>query len=221
MLGENRRREQMFYYVRMEDIVPEDHLLRLVDKHIDLSFIRGKVKHLYSHTGRPSIAPEVLLRMLLIGYLYGISSERRLCEEVGMHIGYRWFVGLNLQDKVPDHSTFSKNRNERFAEGKVFQEIFDEIVVQAMGKKLISGRVLYTDSTHLKASANKNKFTGLPKTAAGSSGVGPSKVHQCTSFTRKVIRGPGLWTNRVPLNVEPETRSHFISALTPAFCPLE
>jgi transposase len=116
MLGEKQRKEPMFYYVRMEDIVPEDHLLRLVNKHIDFSFIRKKVKHLYSHTGRPSIDPEVLLRMLLIGYLYGITSERRLCEEIKMHIGYRWFVGLSLEDKVPDHSTFSKNRHERFAE---------------------------------------------------------------------------------------------------------
>jgi len=83
----------MFYYVRMEEMIPENHLLRLVDKHIDLGFIREKVKHLYSHTGRPSVDPEVLLRMILIGYLYGITSERRLCEEVKMHIGYRWFVG--------------------------------------------------------------------------------------------------------------------------------
>jgi transposase len=76
----------MFYYVRMEDMVPENHLLRLIDKYIDLGFIRGKVKHLYSHTGRPSIDPEILLRILLIGYLYGITSERRLCEDVNMHL---------------------------------------------------------------------------------------------------------------------------------------
>jgi len=86
LLGEKQRSEPMFYYVRMEDIVPDDHLLRLVDKYIDFSFIREKVRHLYSHTGRPSIDPEVLLRMLLIGYLYGITSERRLCEEAKMHI---------------------------------------------------------------------------------------------------------------------------------------
>ena len=96
MLGETQRKEPMFYYIRIEEMIPENHLLRLVDKHIELSFIREKVKHLYSHTGRPSIDPEILLRMLLIGYLYGITSERRLCEEVKMHIGYRWFVGLNF-----------------------------------------------------------------------------------------------------------------------------
>jgi len=144
----------MFYYVRMEDIVPDDHLLRMIDRHIDFSFIKQKVKHLYSHTGRPSIDPEVLLRMLLIGYLYGITSERRLCEEVKMHIGYRWFVGLSLEDKVPDHSTFSKNRHERFSEGDIFQEIFDEIVKQCIEKGLVRGRHLTVDSTYIKANAS-------------------------------------------------------------------
>jgi transposase len=143
----------MFYYVRMEDIVPENHLLRLIDRHIDLKFIRNKVKHLYSHTGRPSIDPEVLLRMLLIGYLYGITSERRLCEEVQMHIGYRWFVGLNLEDKVPDHSTFSKNRHERFSESDLFQRIFDEIVNQCVSQGLLTGRHLTVDSTYVQANA--------------------------------------------------------------------
>lgn len=154
MLGEKQREEPMFYYVRMEDIVPEDHLLRLIDRHIDFSFIRNKVKHLYSHTGRPSIDPEVLLRMLLIGYLYGVTSERRLCEEVKMHIGYRWFVGLTLEDRVPDHSTFSKNRHDRFSEDDIFQEIFDEIVNQCIDKGLLTGKHLTVDSTYIKANAS-------------------------------------------------------------------
>ncbi len=154
MIGDHERKEPMFYYVRMEDIVPKDHLLRLVDKHIDLSFIREKVKHLYSHTGRPSVDPEILLRMLLIGYLYGITSERRLCEEAKMHIGYRWFVGLSLQEKVPDHSTFSKNRHERFSENDIFQKIFDEIVSQCIKKGLLTGKHLTVDSTYIKANAS-------------------------------------------------------------------
>jgi transposase len=134
----------MFYYVRMEDIIPENHLLRLIDRHIDLKFVRGKVKHLYSRTGRPSVDPEVLLRMLLIGYLYGITSERRLCEEVQMHIGYRWFVGLNLEDKVPD---------ERFTESDLFQRIFDEIVNQCISQGLLTGKHLTVDSTYVQANA--------------------------------------------------------------------
>lgn len=154
LLGERQRKEPMFYYVRMEDMIPENHLLRLVDKHIDLNFIREKVKHLYSHTGRPSVDPEVLLRMLLIGYLYGITSERRLCEELKMHIGYRWFVGLSLEDKVPDHSTFSKNRHERFSEGDIFQKIFDEIISQCITKGLLTGKHVTVDSTYIKANAS-------------------------------------------------------------------
>lgn len=154
MLGESQRKEPMFYYVRMEEMIPATHLLRLVDKHVDLNFIRDKVKHLYSHTGRPSIDPEILLRMLLIGYLYGITSERRLCEEVKMHIGYRWFVGLNLEDKIPDHSTFSKNRHERFSKSDVFQKIFDEIINQCIAKGLLTGKHLTVDSTYIKANAS-------------------------------------------------------------------
>ena len=154
MLGENKRQEPMFHYIRIEDMVPENHLLRLVDKYIDFSFIRKKVQHLYSHTGRPSIDPEVLLRMLIIGYLYGVTSERRLCEEAKMHIGYRWFIGLSLEDKVPDHSTFSKNRHERFGENNIFQEIFDEIVSQCVGHGLLTGKHLTVDSTYIKANAS-------------------------------------------------------------------
>jgi transposase len=154
LLGENQRKEPMFYYVRMEEMVPEDHLLRGIDKHIDFSFIQEKVRHLYSHTGRPSIDPEVLLRMLLIGYLYGITAERRLCEDVKMHIGYRWFVGLNLEDKVPDHSTFSKNRHDRFSESDLFQQIFDAIVQQCIDKGLLTGKHLTVDSTYIGANAS-------------------------------------------------------------------
>jgi len=154
LLGENKRQEPMFHYIRIEDMVPENHLLRLVDKYIDFSFIREKVKHLYSHTGRPSIDPEVLLRMLIIGYLYGITSERRLCEEAKMHIGYRWFIGLSLEDKVPDHSTFSKNRHQRFAENNTFQGIFDEIISQCLNEGLLTGKHLTVDSTYIRANAS-------------------------------------------------------------------
>ena len=154
LLGEQQKQEAMFHYIRMEDMVPENHLLRLVDKYIDFSFIREKVKHLYSHTGRPSIDPEVMLRMLIIGYLYGITSERRLCEELKMHIGYRWFTGLSLENKVPDHSTFSKNRHQRFAENNTFQDIFDEIINQCLSEGLLTGKHLTVDSTYIKANAS-------------------------------------------------------------------
>lgn len=154
MLGRKDRSEKMFYYVKIDDLIPEDHPLRLIHRYVDLGFIRKKVAHLYSHTGRPSIDPEVLLRMLLIGYLYGITSERRLCEEVKMHLGYRWFVGLDLEDEVPDHSTFSHNRHDRFHESTLFQDIFDEIVTQCMTHGLVKGTHLTVDATHIRANAS-------------------------------------------------------------------
>lgn len=154
MIGEKSKEEKLFYYLRPEDLIPQDHILRLIDQHVDFSFIRAKVEHLYSHTGRPSVDPEVMMRMLVVGYLFGISSERRLCDEVQMHVGYRWFVGLSLQDRVPDHSTFSKNRHGRFKESGIYQEMFDAIVRQCIEKGLVTGKHLTVDSTLVKANAS-------------------------------------------------------------------
>lgn len=154
MIGKKERVERLFYYIRLDHLIPQDHVLRLIDQHVEFSFIRPKVKHLYSPTGRPSVDPEVMMRMLLVGYLFGISSERRLCDEVQMHLGYRWFVGLSPEDKVPDHSTFSKNRHGRFKESAVYQEIFDEIVRQCIEKGLVTGKHLTVDSTLVRANAS-------------------------------------------------------------------
>src|ERR1700759_2348464 len=128
MMGQRTRSESLFYYFRLEDQVPENHLLRLVDKHIDFGFIHERLKDSYSDTGRPSIDPELLLRILLIGYLYGISSERKLVEELRMHLAWRWFTGLGFDEEVPHHSTFSKNRHGRFQESKLFEQLFEEVV---------------------------------------------------------------------------------------------
>lgn len=154
MIGEKKREEKLFYYIRLDHLIPQDHILRLIDQHVDFSFIRSKVEHLYSHTGRPSVDPEVMMRMLLVGYLFGITSERRLCDEVQMHLGYRWFVGLSPEDKVADHSTFSKNRHGRFGESAVYQGMFDEIVRQCIEKGLVTGKHLTVDSTLVKANAS-------------------------------------------------------------------
>lgn len=159
MLREPNNKQIGMEFVCIEELVPKDHLLRKIDQVIDFDFIRDKVKDLYcADNGRPAIDPVVLFKMLFIGYLFGIRSERQLVREVQVNVSYRWFIGFNLTDKIPDASTFSQNRRRRFTESTIYQEIFDEIVLQAMGKRLINGRVLYTDSTHLKASANKNKF---------------------------------------------------------------
>ena len=125
MMGQHDRSEALFYYFRLEDQVPETHLLRLIEKHISFSFVREKLKASYSETGRPSIDPELLLRILLIGYLYGISSERKLVEELRMHLAWRWFTGLGFDQEIPHHSTFSKNRHGRFQESKLFEQLFE------------------------------------------------------------------------------------------------
>jgi len=108
MMGQHSRAEALFYYFRLEDQVPETHLLRLIDKHISFAFVREKLKDSYSETGRPSIDPELLLRILLIGYLYGVTSERKLVEELRMHLAWRWFTGLGFDEEIPHHSTFSE-----------------------------------------------------------------------------------------------------------------
>jgi len=127
MMGHQPRSESLFYYFGLEEQIPEDHLLRLIDRYVDLSFVRERLRGFYSSTGRPSIDPEVLLRLLLVGYLNGITSERRLLEEMPMH-AYRWFTRLDFSQEVPDHSTFSKNRHGRFRQSGVFREVFEEIV---------------------------------------------------------------------------------------------
>lgn len=146
-------------YVTLERLVPEDHLLRKVEAAIDFEFIRDRVRDLYCpDNGRPAIDPVVLFKMLFIGYLYGIRSERQLVRDIQVNMAYRWFLGLSLQDRVPDASTLSQNRRRRFTGSGIYQEIFDEIVMQAAKRDMVGGRKLYTDSTHLKANANKRRF---------------------------------------------------------------
>ncbi len=127
--------------VTLESLVPSDHLVRKIARTVDFEFIRDRVAHLYCpDNGRPALDPVLLFKMLLIGYLFGVRSERQLMREIQVNVAYRWFLGLRLTDKVPDASTISQNRRRRFNETTVFQEIFDEIVLQAMGHGLVDGR---------------------------------------------------------------------------------
>src|SRR5690606_33673085 len=127
-------------------------------QYIDFTFIRDKVRPFYSEThGRPSIDPVMLFKMLFIGYLYGIRSERQLEQEINLNLAYRWVLGIGLSKTPPDQGTISWNRQYRFKDTTVFQEIFDEIVQLAISNRMVAGRVLITDSTHLKANANKRK----------------------------------------------------------------
>jgi len=155
MMGHHARSEALFYYFRLEDQVPENHLLRLIEKHISFGFVRERLKDSYSETGRPSIDPELLLRILLIGYLYGIASERKLVEELRMHLAWRWFTGLGFDQEIPHHSTFSKNRHGRFQESKLFEQLFEEIVRQCVEVGLVQGKHLSVDGSFVEANAAK------------------------------------------------------------------
>lgn len=159
MLKDTFPPQDQMEFVCIENLVPQGHLLRKIARHIDFTFVWDKCRPLYcADNGRPAVDPVVLFKILLIGYLYGIRSERQLIRDIEVNMAYRWFLGLSLTDKVIDHSTLSQNRARRFSDNTVYQEIFDEIVFLAMRKGLVSGECLYTDSTHLKANANKNKF---------------------------------------------------------------
>jgi transposase len=155
MMGQHERSEALFYYFRLEDQVPETHLLRLIERHISFAFVRERLKQSYSETGRPSIDPELLLRILLIGYLYGITSERKLVEELRMHLAWRWFTGLGFDQEIPHHSTFSKNRHGRFQESKLFEELFEQIVRQCLAVGLVQGKHLSVDGSFVEANAAK------------------------------------------------------------------
>ncbi|WP_032449954.1 IS5/IS1182 family transposase, partial [Brucella sp. 83/13] len=145
--------------VTLEQLVPKDHLLRRIDAVIDFTFIHDRVSGLYcADNGRPALDPTLMFKALFIGYLFGIRSERQLVREIEVNVAYRWFLRLKLTDTVFDASTLSQNRRRRFNDTDVAQAIFDHIVEQAISHGLVDGTVLYTDSTHLKANANKGKY---------------------------------------------------------------
>jgi len=149
--------EPLFYSFSLEDHVPSNHLLRGVDHFLDLSDLRRHLEAFYSSTGRPSIDPELMIRMLIIGYCFGIRSERRLCEEVHLNLAYRWFCRLSLSDKVPDHSTFSKNRHGRFRDSDAFRRLFEQVLERCMAEGLVGGEGFAVDASVIKADASRHR----------------------------------------------------------------
>ena len=133
--------------------MPCEHFLRDLARLVDFDFIYGLVAPLYSDVGRPSVDPVIIVKSLLLGYLYGIPSERRLEQEIRVNIAYHWFLGLNLGDPVPDHSTFSQLRRRKFSDGMLFQKIFDEVVRHCIETGLVTGKTLVMDATHVRANA--------------------------------------------------------------------
>jgi len=171
MMGERTlMQEALFYSFSLEDHVPQDHLLRSIDRFVDLSGIREHLRPYYSETGRPSIDPELMIRMLIVGYCLGIRSERRLCEEVHLNLAYRWFCRLGLDGGVPDHSTFSKNRHGRFRDSDLLRQLFETTVARCITEGLVGGEGFAVDASMIKADANRQRSVpgseGLPPEAA-------------------------------------------------------
>ena len=153
-------REQLFYTFSMEDHVPEGHLLRGIHHFLDLSSFRQHMEPFYSPVGRPSVDPDLMIRMLIVGYCFGIRSERRLCEEVHLNLAYRWFCRLGLEDPVPNHSTFSKNRHGRFRDSEAFRQLFESVLARCMAEGLVRGEGFATDASIIKADAQRQR--GVP-----------------------------------------------------------
>jgi transposase len=146
---------RLFYEFALEDVVPRDHLLRRIDAALDLSWLRTELAPYYSHTGCPSVDPELMIRMLIVGYCYSIRSERRLCQEVALNLAYRWFCRLGLEDRVPDHSTFSVNRHGRFRESDVLRSVFERVVHRCMEAGLVRGEGFAVDASVIEADASR------------------------------------------------------------------
>lgn len=152
------RHGQMGFY-SLEDLVPQDHLLRHIDQYVDFDFIYDLVVDKYSlEHGRPSLDPVMLIKIPIIQYLFGIQSMRQTIKEIEVNMAYRWFLGLDFQDDVPHFTTFGKNYSRRFKDTDLFEQIFYHILDQAFAAKLVEPKLIYLDGTHIKAHANRNKF---------------------------------------------------------------
>src|ERR1700685_2501750 len=158
MMGRlNRDQEQLFYSFRLHDVVPDDHLVRAIAAVLDLSWVHAELASYYPKIGRPSIDPVLMIRMLVVGYVFAIRSERALCREVQVNLAYRWFCGLSIEDKVPDHSVFSRGRNERFCDCDIFRNIFERGVGACIEAGLVGGKGFAVDASLIVADANRQR----------------------------------------------------------------
>src|SRR5215210_5030556 len=189
----------LFYNFNLEDHVPKDHLLRGIDRFLDLSELRGQLAPFYSHTVRPSIDPVLMIRMLVIGYSFGIRSERRLCDEVHLNLAYRWFCRLGLNESVPDHSTFSKNRHGRFRDSDLLRRLFEAVLARCIAEGLVGGEGFAVDGSLIKADANRQKGV------EGTGGLPPENVSRAAREYLAVLDDAafGAATAVVPKFVSP------------------
>jgi transposase len=156
MMGRlNHEQEQFFYSFRLDDAVPGDHPVRRIAAVLDLGWVYSELAPYYPKIGRPSVDPVLMIRMLIVGYVFGIRSERVLCRDVAVNLAYRWFCGLSIEDKVPDHSVFSRARNERFCNCGIFRSIFERVVRACIEAGLVGGESFAVDASLIVADANK------------------------------------------------------------------
>src|SRR5262245_21022609 len=148
---------QLFYEFHLDDVVPADHLVRQIDAVLDLSWVHAELVPHYPSIGRPSLDPVLMIRMLIVGYVFAIRSERALCREVRENLAYRWFCKLSIEDQVPDHSAFSRARNERFKESDIFRRVSERVVETCMGAGLVGGEGFAVDASLIVADANKQR----------------------------------------------------------------
>ena len=160
MMGRQSSQTAMVF-VDMESLIPETHLLRKIDRVVSFDFIYELLAPYYSATGRPSVDPASMFKMLLVGYLYGIKSERRLVEEDRLNLAYRWFCGFELDDAIPDHSTFSKTRTRKWRESNLFQKVFQVIVKQCIASGLIDGQAMVADGSYIPANVSRGSWVDV------------------------------------------------------------
>ena len=162
MMGRlDRDQGQFLYCFNLEEVVPEDHLVRAIAAVLDLSWVYGELLPYYSRFGRPSLDPVLMIRMFIVGYVFAIRSERALCRDVRVNLAYRWFCGLSVQDEIPDHSAFSRARNERFRDSDIFRRVFERVVCACMAAGLVGGKGYAVDASLIEADANKSRSVAV------------------------------------------------------------
>ena len=176
MMGMQVAPAQLFYDFCLDNHVPADHLLRRIDLFLDLERVRTALKPFYSSIGRPSVDPELMMRILIVGYCFGLRSERRLCEEVHLNLAYRWFCRLGLDGKVPDHSTFSRNRHGRFRQSDILRHLFETVVERCLREGLVGGKGFAVDASLIAADANKQRSIPGPEWQAQDHGADASRA---------------------------------------------
>src|SRR5688572_9595440 len=182
MMGRREDRQGQFLYeFNLDEVVPPDHLVRKIDAVLDLGWVHKELAPYYSHTGRPSIDPVLMIRMLIVGYVFAIRSERRICAEVQVNLACRWYCKLSVEDKIPDHSVFSRARHERFRESDALRRVFEGVVAMCIAARLVGGEAFSVDASLIKADVDKKKR------APGDQPIAWPKAEQASHAVREYL----------------------------------